>query len=186
MQGNIIADKIVQDANSQADAIIKKAQNTAGEYDQKFASFMTKESEALAKKIFDAEEDMSQDYKANLKIEKNKFLYRKKQEILSVIKEKALHEILAYDKKKKLKFVDTLVKYNASHKETLYINYPGLTLVDVKELPIVKKLALKVVKGSDLGLIISSDYVDKNLLFETLIDGAVEKQETEISKLLFD
>ena len=44
MQGNIIADKIVQDANSQADAIIKKAQKTAGEYDQKFASFMTKES----------------------------------------------------------------------------------------------------------------------------------------------
>ena len=186
MQGNIIAEKIVQDANKQADAIIKKAQKSASEYEQKFADFMTKESEALAKKLFEAEEDMSQDYKANLKIEKNKFLYRRKQEILSIIKDKALKEILAYDKKKKLKFIDTLVKYNASQKETLYINYPGVTLVDVKDMPIVKKLSLKVVKGSDLGIILSSSFVDKNLLFESLIDSAVEKSENEISKLLFD
>lgn len=186
MQGKIIADQIILDAKSQANLIAKKAQKEIDGMREDYLAFVTKENEDINRRLDERENEILEGQKVSIRIEKNKILFRKKQEILFDIKQQAKEEILKFNKKKKLKLVDTLVKYNAEKGETLYINYPGLALTDVKALSVVKKLKLKVVKGSDLGIVISSETIDKNLLFDALIDDAVEKREKDISQLLFD
>ena len=185
MQGKIIADQIVFDAKAQAKKIAEKTQILVDDLRTKYLDYVAMQTEALNKKLKDAEDSLEQSYASNFKIEKTKIVYKVKQEILFCLKQKALDEMLAFDKKKKLKFVDTLIKYNAEKGETLYINYPGLSLIDIKNMSITKKLSLKVLKGSDIGLILSSDKMDKNLLFSSLINSAYEKHEKEISDLIF-
>lgn len=185
MQGKIIADQIVFDAKAQAKKIAEKTQILVDDLRTKYLDYVAMQTEALNKKLKDAEDSLEQSYASNFKIEKTKIVYKVKQEILFCLKQKALDEMLAFDKKKKLKFVDTLIKYNAEKGEILYINYPGLSLIDIRNMPITKKLSLKVLKGSDIGLILSSDKMDKNLLFSSLIDSAYEKHEKEIADLIF-
>ena len=184
MQGKIIADQIIIDAKAEAKKIADKTQVLVDDLREKYLDYVSAETEELNKRLKEEEERLEQSYASNFRIEKTKIVYKIKQEILFSLKQKAIEEILQFDKKKKLKFVDTLLKYNAEKGETLYINYPGLTLADIKKMPIVKKLSLKVAKGSDLGLILSSDKMDKNLLFESLVDVAYEKHEKEITSLI--
>jgi len=185
MQGNIIADQIIFDAKAQAKKIAEKTQVLVDDLRTKYLDYVSSQTEILNQKLKDAQDSLEQSYEANFRIEKTKIVYKVKQEILFSLKQKALEEMLSFDKKKKLKLVDSLIKYNAEKGETLYINYPGLSLTNIKSMPIVKKLSLKVLNGSDIGLILSNDKMDKNLLFSALINSAYEKHEKEITDLIF-
>lgn len=188
MQGDAIVKRILSDAKNKADEVVLQAEekakaivDSAKEYSDKKQNETAIKAQEKSQQIFDRYETLS-------RIEGNKILLNKKQNVLKDLKNQALDVLLGLDKKEKLKLIEKLIKDNAEKEETVLLNVKGLTISDVEELKVVKSLSLKVEKNkveNQIGIILSSKTCDKNLLFADLIENAFENNQLEINRLLF-
>ena len=188
MQGDAIVKRILSDAKNKADEVVLQAEekakaivDSAKEYSDKKQNETAMKAQEKSQQIFDRYETLS-------RIEGNKILLNKKQNVLKDLKNQALDVLLGLDKKEKLKLIEKLIKDNAEKEETVLLNVKGLTISDVEELKVVKSLSLKVEKNkveNQIGIILSSKTCDKNLLFADLIENAFENNQLEINRLLF-
>ena len=188
MQGDAIVERILSDAKNKADEVVLQAEekakaiiDSAKEYSDKKQKETVVKAQEKSQQIFDRYETLS-------RIEGNKILLNKKQNVLKDLKNQALDVLLALDKKEKLELIEKLIKDNAEKEETVLLNVKGLTISDIEELKVVKSLSLKVEKNkveNQIGIILSSKTCDKNLLFASLIENAFENNQLEINRLLF-
>ena len=188
MQGEAIVKRILSDANLRAEEIVFEAEEKANlilqdskEYAENKIKKAQKQAEEKSQQIFERYETLS-------RIEGNKIMLNKKQNILKDLKNEALDVLLSLSKQEKLDLVSNLLKNNAESGETVLLNIKGLTNKDVEDLEVTKKLKLKVDKNKNekqVGIILSSESCDKNLLFNTLIADIFEQNQLDINKLLF-
>lgn len=187
MQGEAIVNRILSDGKIKANEIIEEAKSKASKINQDAQDFATQknlEANEIANKNA---EQIAESYKILTKIEGNKIMLNKRQEILSNLKSLALQSLLKLDSAKMLSLIEKLLNKNASKGETLRVGIPSVKLADIQGLKVVKDKTLKVVKNSsnEIGLVLSNANFDKNLLFEELINETYEKCQSEITALLF-
>ena len=188
MQGEIIVNRIIADANLKAQESTDNARQRAKSIMEEAEAFNEKKNQEVKDETAVRGKEISDRYATLARIEGNKIILNKKQEIIKDLKNKALDSLLALSNDKKLELVEKMLKNNASKGETLKVNIEGVSLDDVKKLKVVKDLELKVEKNNDknaIGLILSSASMDKNLLFYQLIDMAYDENEEKINGILF-
>jgi len=187
MQGQAIVNRILLDAQEKAKEIIETAELKASEILADAKEFeQTKQTKAEEKSQEKASE-IAERNNTLAKIEGRKIILNKKQNILKDLKQQALDVLLQLEKPKMLELVEKLLKKNAEKNETLFVNIKGLTNKDIEGLEIVKKLSLNVSKAEfdSVGLVLSNDSCDKNLLFEDLISASFSEVEDEVNAILF-
>lgn len=188
MQGEAIVKRILDDANLRAEECVNEAYNKAKQILEKADNFVKQKKEEVENFSNEKQQQISERYATLSKIEGNKIILNKKQNVLKDLKNKALNVLLSLNKDEKLALVEKLLKANAEEGEQLLVNIDGITLENVESLEIVKKLKLKVSKNKNVkqvGIILSSTNCDKNLLFASLVENAFEQEQNEINKLLF-
>lgn len=188
MQGDAIVNRILADGKLKADEIVEEAKQKAFKITKEAEEYATSKTEETENIINERAEQIKERYVVLARIEGNKIILNKKQELLTTLKQKALETLLKLSKDDMLSFIEKLLKENASKGETLKVNIDNVTLKDVENLKTVKAKELKVVKNknsSEIGIILSSANVDKNLTFAELINDAYLQSQGEIGKILF-
>ena len=188
MQGEAIVKRILEDAKLKADECVNEAYNKAKQILDVADNYTKKKREEVENSSNEKQQQISDRYETLSKIEGNKIILNKKQNILKDLKLKALNVLLSLQKKEKLALIEKLLKANAEESEQLLLNIEGVDVKDVEEMEVVKKLKLKVSKNKNakqVGIILSSTNCDKNLLFSSLIENAFEQEQGDINKLLF-
>jgi len=187
MQGEAIINRILSDADERAKVVIDEADLKAKELVSEAEIFSANLKNQANETVREREEQIIDRYKTLARIEGNKILINKKQEILKDLKKQALDVLLNFEKSKKLELIEKLLNNFAAKDEQLLVNVKGITNKEIEGLEIVKKLGLKVekYKGEQQGLVLSSNSCDKNLLFEDLINQAFEQSQDEINNILF-
>ena len=188
MQGDAIVNRILADGKLKAEEILDEAKQKAFRINSEAEEYATSKNEETELEIAERAKQIADRYVVLSRIDGGKIILNKKQEILSTLKQKALEELLKQDKEKMLSLIEKLLKENASKGETLKVNVDSVTLKDVENLKIVKTKELKVVKNKnkdEIGLVLSSSNVDKNLTFMELINFAYDESQGEIGKILF-
>lgn len=188
MQGEIIANRILQDGQIRADEIIEEAKQKAQKINSEAEEYALSKKEETQNIINEKAMQIQERYVVLSRIEGNKIILNKKQELLSNLKQKTLEALLKQDKAILLSFIEKLLKENASKGETLKINTGNISVKDVEALKIVKDKNLKVTNNKnseEIGLILSSENMDKNLTFAELINDAYLQCQGEIGKILF-
>ena len=157
MQGDAIVKRILSDAKNKADEVVLQAEerakaivNSAKEYSDKKHSETVLKAQEKSQQIFDRYQTLS-------RIEGNKIILNKKQNVLKDLKNQALDVLLGLNKKEKLELIEKLIKENATEGETAVLNVKGITVKEVEELKVVKSLKLKVEKNkvdSQVGIIL--------------------------------
>ena len=187
MQGEAIVNRILADANEKATAFITDADVKADAIIDKAeedARLKQEKTEAICQ---EKDAQIVERFKTLSRIEGNKIILKKKQQILKDLQIKALDVLLSFDKKEMLALVEKLLKENAEENETLLFNIKNVTKDDIESLKITKSLKLKVEKSKseNQGIVLSSNKCDKNLLFKDLIFYAFDNNQAEINNILF-
>ncbi len=188
MQGDAIVNRILADGKLKADEIVEEAKQKAFKINREAEEYATSKTEEAERIITERAQQIQERYVVLARIEGNKIILNKKQELLSNLKQKVLETLLKQDKATMLSLIEKLLKENASKGETLKINIDSVALKDVEALKVVKDKALKVTKNKnkdEIGIILSSANMDKNLTFAELINDAYSTSQGEISKILF-
>ena len=187
MQGEAIVNRILSDADERAKVVIEEATLKAKELVSEAEIFSANLKNKAEEKASEREDQIIERYKTLARIEGNKILINKKQEILKDLKKQALDVLLGLDKSKKLELIEKLLNNFAEKEEKLLVNIVGITNEEIESLEVVKKLKLDVekYKGEQQGLILESKSCDKNLLFEDLINQIFEQNRDEINNILF-
>lgn len=188
MQGENIVNRILADGKLKANDIIEEAKQKAFKINKEAEEYATSKLEETQRIIDERATQIQERFTVLARIEGNKIILNKKQELLTTLKQKALEALLKQDKNSMLSFLEKLIKDNASTGETLKVNVDGITIKDIEDLKSVKAKKLKVVKNKnkdEIGIILSSSNVDKNLIFAELINDAYSQSQGEINKILF-
>lgn len=188
MQGENIVNRILADGKLKAEEVIEQAKLKAFQINKEAEDYANSKLEETQNAIAERTKQIEDRYVVLSRIEGNKIILNKKQEILATLKQKALEELLKTDKKKMLSFIEKLLKQNASKGETLKLNVNGITIKDVETLKVVKEKSLKVTANKDksqIGLVLTSSTMDKNLIFAELINSAYENCQDEVGNILF-
>ncbi len=188
MQGDAIVNRILADGKLKANEILEDAKQKAFKINKEAEEYAVLKNEEAEKLIIERARQIEDRYVVLSRIEGNKIILNKKQEVLAELKKKALDILLKQDKDKMLSLIEKMLKENASKGETLKVNIDTISLKDIENLKIVKTKELKVVKNKnkdEIGLVLSSSNVDKNLTFYELINSAYEESQGEIGKILF-
>ncbi len=189
MQGDVIVNRILSDAQLKASEIINEANEKVNKINEDINIFADEKSKEVTIKLEEASKQLSDRYATLAKIEGNKIILNKKQEVLKDLKNQALNTLLQLNKEDMLALVEKLLKANASKDETILFNIKNVTKKDIESLEIVSKLNLSVTKNANenqYGMILVSQTCDKNLLFEQLISDAFEQNQAEIHEILFN
>jgi len=187
MQGENLINRIIADANLKVEENVENAKLKADEIISSARAFEKEVNDnALVEANLKSKEILER-YLTNSRIDGNKIILKKKQEILKDLFKQALSFLLSSDKKDLIKFVENLIKENAKKEEILTFNLPKITKSDLTKLPIVKELKLEVKQNKEIqaGIILSNDIMDKNFIFEDLIVLAFNENEDKINGLLF-
>ena len=121
-------------------------------------------------------------------IETKKTFLTAKQNVVEEVFSRAIEKLEALDPDGYLKLIDKLLKtYAAEGDEVIVSEKAPVTVQQVRDLDLVKKLSLKVKKTGEFGggIVLSGKAFDKDLSFKALCEAEKEKTETEIAKKLF-
>lgn len=185
MQVDKIVEKIIDDAKQQVEQIKLDTTTQTKEIKkqaQNEVKAMEKQVLAQSKKY---DEKTKKHFEILSKIDCSKLLLQQKQQILQDIKDQTIEKINCVEKREILKFVEKILKENAVEKDNVKVLFKNCSCQDVKTLSIVKKLKLKVVKGEDLGVVISNESYDKNFSLVSLVNEKFECQKSKIIDILF-
>jgi len=188
MQGDAIVNRIINDANLKVSESVEQANKKASEILSVADNYAKELSQDALVEASKNAKDLADRYTTLAKIEGNKVLLNKKQNILKDLKSKALSVLLGLKHEDMLSLIKKLIKENASKGETLFICVPDFKEEEIANLKEVKDLNLTVKENKnkqEKGLILSSESCDKNLLFKDLIDVVFEQNQEEIVKILF-
>ena len=185
MQGDLIVDRILTDAKIQAEEMGRSAEKQLAQMQSEELSWQKEKSRETAKRLKQKEKEISSATNVSAKIECKKVELQYKASLLEKVKQKVLLELCNIKKTQAKKFFENLLNENAEKGDKVFWKCECLNEKDILSLATVKKLSLEVEKGEKEGLFLSGEKCDKNLLFETLIEGYISNNLKEISELLF-
>ena len=189
MQGEVIVNRILNDAKLKADEILANANSKVEEINLEIEEYANKKSNEVAIKLEEASKQIQDRYATLARIDGNKIILKSKQNVIKDLKKEALNALLQLNKQELIGFIEKLIKSNASENEVLLLNVANISISDVQELEIVKNLKLNVQENKNkkqIGIILCSEICDKHLLFDQLIADILEQNEAEINNLLFN
>lgn len=168
----------IEEAQEKADYEINIGKTYAGDYEKKKKAEICKEFEAIIKRKESAAD-----------IEVNKMLLKKKQEIIDDVIKFVLDNIKT-DKKSYKKLLINAVEEYAENNDTVLISKQDKDIISKQDIDLVatsKKIKLSFDLSEEIksGVVLSSDYYDKNFTISALLKQVKEKYITEINKILF-
>ena len=171
------AEMIVFDARSVSDSAISRAEEEAKTLKENAARSAALQGEQIVR----ARATLSA-------IETKKTFLTAKQAVVERVFSRALEKLLALKPKEYLALIDKLVKTHAEDGDVIVLSESApVSALEIKALPSVKKLSLKVEKTGKFegGIVLSGKVFDKDLSFKALCEAEKEKTEEEIAKKLF-
>ena len=108
MQGDVIVNRILNDAQLKASEIINEANEKVNKINEDINIFAEEKSKEVTKKLEEASKQLSERYLTLAKIEGNKIILNKKQEVLKDLKKQALDTLLQLSKEEMLALVEKL------------------------------------------------------------------------------
>ena len=171
------AEKIVSDAKSFFGSAVSRAEEEAAALKQNAAVSCAAQCEVIKR----ARATLSA-------IETKKTFLTAKQAIVEKVFSRALEKLVAISAAEYLALIDKLVKNHAEKGDVVVLSESApVTALEVKALPSVEKLSLKVEKTGKFegGIVLSGKVFDKDLSFKALCEAEKEKIEAEIAKKLF-
>lgn len=183
-----ITQKILADAESEAEVILNEAKKKAGEITQNAEKSAEEryrqvkaETEAKAKEIAERRA-------AAARLEAAKITLSQKRRVIDEVYNSALKGLYALDSKQSLALVERLLRLYAEKGDEVVFaeNYPFYK--EASKLPVIQELGLKVcAKRAEIegGFILKGKISDKNLTFEALLSADREVYQAEIAKKLF-
>ena len=178
--------RIINDANLEAKQNLINAKNKVDSENISLQEFILEQKNLTNKEIKKQVNSLKEKYLVNQNIQQKKILLKVKQDIIKSLKQMAVDRLLNMTKKDTLAFISKVLKKNAEENQVVYVLFNQIKLEEIKSLSIVKKLNLKIKKGSEQGFIFSSSNYDKNLSINYLVDESFEKNQHQIFSLLFD
>ncbi|MBQ8424788.1 MAG: hypothetical protein IJX17_02050 [Clostridia bacterium] len=187
MNEQIILDRILNDANTQAENIINEAnqeienlKNSLNEYDNQLNKNTNLELEKYKSNYLDF---CSND----LQFKKGKLILEIKNQVINNLKEKAIEKINSLEKSEKIKFFEQILIQNAEKNEILTYNINNFDDEDFYKIECVKTLNLQIKKDLSInqGMVLSTDIYDKNLSLKNIVEELYNKKQQEICKILF-
>lgn len=187
MNEQIILDRILSDANTQAKKIIDDANQEIENLKYGLSEY---DNELKQKTDFELEKFKANylDFCANdLNFNKGKLVLEIKNDVIKSLKEKAIEKINLMKKDEKIKFFEQILIQNAENNETLIYNLNDFEDEDFYKIECVKTLNLMVKKDLSInqGMILSTDVYDKNLSLRNIVDELYNKNQQEIFNVLF-
>lgn len=182
-----IIERIIADAQDQANDIVSEAQTAAKDICAAAESKVkANRQKATEKLIEDGEEILRRRMSvANLDAKKSRLFA--KQKLLETVFDEAREAVLALDDEKYLLLIEKLIKGFSAEGETVTIAERDKKRITKKFLDgFGKKLTLSDSFGDfDGGIMLSKDGYDKNLTLDVLLDESRERVENKVAETLF-
>ena len=187
MNENVILDKILIEADSEAEKIIDDAHKEISSIKHELKNYENSLDSKLTLEVEKYKKESEEFYLGNLEFNKSKLVLEAKNELLEELKETAISQIKSYKNAEMVEFLNKILLKNAENNETLLFNINGIKKGDLEKLDIVKTLNLTIVedKKIDEGLVLTTDTYDKNLSFESIVNDLFNQKRNEICNVLF-
>ena len=144
MQGEVIVNRILNDAKLKANEILENANSKVEEINLEIEEYANKKSNEVATKLEETSKQIKDRYATLARIDGNKIILKSKQNVIKDLKKEALNALLQLNKQELIVFIEKIIKSNASENEVLLLNIANISISDVQELEIVKNLKLNV------------------------------------------
>lgn len=183
-----IIDKIIADANTEAETIIKTAEDKAKgviENANTEAERIRKETE---QSVLAQTQSILEKKEASARLESAKILLAEKRKVLQCIYKMALDELVALDKESTVQLASSLLEKYAEEGDVLYFAQNYKYVDEVCRLPIVKTRKITVSNeriSLDGGMRLIGKTADKDLSYGSILEADKQRYQADIAKKLF-
>ncbi len=183
---NTLSQAIVSDAQSYAETVSlakEYADKKATETPFQVQTYIVSQEELARKESLDIERKNA----AQERMESKKIMLSAKVALVDEVYERTKSKLSSLEKGEQVKFFASLAeKYYANGDEILVAKDAAFTAEDLEKLLEVKGVPVKSGDFTGGGLLLKGKTYDRDLSFDSIIQSAREKTETEISAKLFD
>lgn len=183
-----IIDRILSDAESEAQAIIAEAQRSADETISAANAKIAAERAETEAEIALISERVASGRAAAARLDSAKILLAEKRRVIDEIYSRALERLLSLGEKDYLKIVEKMIAENAEEGDLIVLSADFKYADGVKNLPVVAKLGLKIsperapIRG---GVRLCGKLSDKDLSFAALLGADLDEHQAELAARLF-
>ncbi len=184
---NTLSQAIVSDAQSYAEETVRLAKEYADkkakETQFEIQTYILSQEELARKESLDIERKNA----AQERMESKKIMLSAKVALVDEVYERTKSKLSSLEKGEQVKFFASLAeKYYAKGDEILVAKDAAFTAEDLEKTLEVKGVPVKSGDFTGGGLLLKGKTYDRDLSFDSIIQSAREKTETEISAKLFD
>ena len=179
-----ILDQIKLDGDNSKNKILKNAELEIKAREEYLNTQIKQIKDDYKNRLKEEKKAIKQTFSKKLDFELKKLNNIYLEHLLNELREELIKSCNNLPKKDKVKFVNTILKSNASVSDKVYVNFDDLKLDDIKKLEIVKKLKLKIYSGENLGIIIENKDYEINFLLKDMAQDVISKNQNHILKTL--
>ena len=183
-----IVEKILSDAQMEADGILSNAQKKGQDLISK-AQVVALEKKLTTKTTAEEYAKSTMEKRlADARLESSKILLREKRKAVEVIYELALQRLLALEKEDCLALYTALLEKYAEEGDEVVLSDKFLYVAELSTLPVVSKRNLKISETKlniNGGMKLLGKLADKDLSFTALLTADKDNNQAELARKLF-
>ena len=183
-----IVERILSDAQAEAESIIKQAEEKAAQTSAE-ASLRSEERRKQAEAEMQEKRSGILEKKAALaRLDSAKLLLKEKRKVVDAVYDEAHSRLLELSKENTVSLINTLLMQYAEDGDELFFAKNFAYCKDVELLPVIKQKGLVIAeekKEIDGGIWLKGKISDKNLSYSALLEMDKEAHQTELIQELF-
>lgn len=188
MSAQNVVDRIFADAESEATAILKAAEESAAAIVSEASSRAESELKKTEEEVREKALYIREKKQAAARLESAKILLAEKRKVIDAIYEEAKRRLVKADKEDSIAFVEKLLEKYAEEGDEAFFAKDFRYLDDVKILPVVKKKGVKISDeriAIDGGFCLKGAICDKDLSFDAILKADRDEYQAKLAAELF-
>lgn len=188
MSKEAIVERILSDANAEAQAIVAEAEKRAAEVVSKAEARANEQKAETKKECEDRAKSIAEGKAATARLDSAKILLSEKRRVIDTVYERALQKLLALSEKDSLSLTEKLLEAYAGEGDEVIFAETFAYADKAAALPVFKekKLVLSLERAKiDGGFLLKSASSDRDVSYGALIIADREEYQAELAATLF-
>ena len=188
MSKELIRERILSDAQNEAEEILKNAEEKAAAIIAEATSRAQKEKDETEREVKEKSDSVYEKRAAAARLESSKILLAEKRKVIDGVYEFALERLLSLEKEQAVALSERLLKEFAEENDEIFFAENFKFVKEVALLPIVTERNLSIAKECvkiDGGFLLKGKKADKNLSYGALLKADRDEYQAELAQEIF-